>query len=300
MPSFQKISSDYDFDVQKLPLRGPDSQIIKGLFGTFREGVSQPLGVVSDRYKVVNYRDVIGGMDDAIEKASSTNKAMADVERSVSVIGNGERMRARYRFPNLIAKVPKVGDEIALVLEALSSHDRSNRLKFLLGGERLVCTNGQTSIEKQFSISRLHSNRLDIGFIADAVQKAASKFEESLKVFGLLADAMVTQEQGRTVIKNLGFTKPVREGIETVWNDPTHTEDSERNLYNVYNATTQFLTENETMKKRVEYAADTNRDVLGKLNKAARTPDYFSKLLIMPVDTETVVNVEEAVDVSNN
>ena len=92
----------------------------------------------------------------------------------------------------------------------------------------------------------------------------------------------------------------MREGIETVWNDPTHTEDSERNLYNVYNATTQFLTENETMKKRVEYAADTNRDVLGKLNKAARTPDYFSKLLIMPVDTETVVNVEEAVDVSNN
>jgi len=300
MPKFQKVSSEYDFDVQKLPLRGPDSQVIEGLFGTFREGCKQPLGVVSDRYKVVNYRDVIGGMDEAIEKAAKTNEAMAGMTRSVTVVGNGERMKARYRFPNLIAKVPKVGDEVALVLEAISSHDRSNRLKCLMGGERLVCLNGMTTTEKQFSISRLHSNRLDINFIAESVKKAVGRFEESLKAFTVLAEAMVTQDQGRTVIKNLGFTKPVREGIETIWNDPTHKDDSERNLYNVYNATTQFLTHNDTMQKRVEYAADTSRDVLGKLNRASRNSDFFSKMLIMPVEVEKVLSVEEALDVSNN
>ena len=127
MPKIQNITTDPDFTVTKLPLRGPDGQVLKGYFGTFREGVSQPLGIVTDRYKVVNYMDILNPVEEALD-----GLGMTDYDKRVRIVGNGERMYTSYTFKNRVAKVKTVGEEVGFRLTAVGSHDRSNRLKFLI------------------------------------------------------------------------------------------------------------------------------------------------------------------------
>ena len=276
MPKIQNISNDPNFTVTKLPLRGPDGQVIKGLFGNFREGYKQPLGVVTDRYKVVNYMDILNPVEEALD-----NLGMTDYDKTIRVVGNGERMYSTYTFKNRVAKIKTVGDEVGFRLTAVGSHDCSNRLKFLLGILRLICTNGQVTLKPEFNMSRLHSNRLDIGFIQDAIRNAVNSFQSSTGMFDKLAQQQITQEAGRVLIGNLKLTKPVTEGITKVWNDPTYSDDSDRNLYNVYNAVTEHLT-HEVEGKRYEYAQTQNRAVLTSLIKATRDDNHFTALLKEP------------------
>jgi len=130
-------------------------------------------------------------------------------------------------------------------------------------------------------MSRLHSNRLDIGFIQDAISKAIAGFDNSTAMLETLADQQITQEAGRVIIKNLELTKPLTDGITKVWNDPTFSEDADRNLYNLYNAATEHLT-HEVEKTRYEYAQARNREVLTSLVKACRDDNHFAALIKEP------------------
>ena len=276
MPKIQNQSTNYDYNVTKLPINSPiDDKPIKDLFGTFRDGCAKPLGIVSERYKVVNNADVLDPVEKAFEGLDMTN-----YKRNIRVVGNGERMYATYTFKNQLTKIPKVGDEVGFTLTAVNSFDRSNRLKFLMGLLRLACTNGMVTLKPEMNISRLHSNRLNINFIKDTIKDAVKKFEDSTLIFMQLADVAVSQEQGRTLIKNLGLTKPLREGVTKIWNNPTFKDDEQRNLYNVYNAATQHLT-HEVEPTRYEYAQDRSRNVLKTLT-AARDSSHLEKLLIEP------------------
>jgi hypothetical protein len=276
MPKIQNITTDPDFTVTKQPLYNRDGEVLKGHFGTFREGVKEPLGIVADRYKVVNYMDILNPVEEALD-----GLGMTDYDKRVRIVGNGERMYTSYTFKNRVAKVKSVGDEVGFRLTAVGSHDRTNRLKFLMGLLRLVCTNGMVTLKPEFSMSRLHSNRLNIGFVQDAIRNAVAGFEKSTAMLDVLAKQQVTQAAGRIIIGNLDLTKPIVEGVTKVWNDPTYQDDSERNLYNLYNAATEHLS-NEVEETRYEYAQGRNRSVLTSLLKASRDDNAFAALLKEP------------------
>ena len=66
----------------------------------------------------------------------------------------------------------------------------------------------------------------------------------------------------------------VREGIEAVWRNPAYEEDTDRNLYNLYNAATQFLTRN-VSQERYEYSERVNRDLLKVFSGKTRDEDLL-------------------------
>jgi hypothetical protein len=66
----------------------------------------------------------------------------------------------------------------------------------------------------------------------------------------------------------------VREGIEAVWRNPAYEEDTDRNLYNLYNAATQFLTRNVST-ERYEYSERVNRDLLKVFSGKTRDEDLL-------------------------
>ena len=172
---------------------------------------------------------------------------------------------------------------MAYRLTAQNSFDRSLRISFALGLVRLVCTNGMTTTEKEVEMVKKHSTNINIGDIIteDALDSALSKLKDSLSTYGRLAQTELTQEQGLVILQNLSnakvFSEKVREAIGKIWNEPTHEEDKERNLYNLNNAVTQHLT-HEVADERFEYANRVTANVLKRFDLAARNSTRLNKL----------------------
>ena len=275
----QEINQGFDFTVKQVQVPHPTRDGKSGYFMNIREDNDEILGWTTERYGIVQHRDVIKKSDDAFEARG------IDVDRKVIVTEGGAKMRVQYDLGGDMFKadVPSVGDTMAYRLTAQNSFDRTLRISYVLGLVRLVCTNGMTTTEKEVEMVRKHSTNVNIADIIteDALDRALAKMKDSLNVYGRLAQTGLTQEQGITILKNLAsakvFSEKVRESVARIWNDPTHEEDKDRNLYNLNNAVTQHLT-HEVADERFEYANRVTTNVLKKFDLASRNKSRLTKL----------------------
>jgi len=113
--------------------------------------------------------------------------------------------------------------------------------------------------------------------------------DDQAKIFNRLAEKEIKQEQGASILANLEKKKIItssnmKDSIEAIWNDPSYGEDNGRNLYNLYNATTQHLTR-VVEPKRFELANKVNTNVLRKLNKMS-LDEKTLKSFLLPIKVE--------------
>ena len=292
-------TSDYNFTVERVPLALPNSKQSR-VFAHVRTDTGEELGWGTEQYGFVQNADLVGNAEEAFE-----SRGMVPTSRRVVVTGRGERMFAQYDFANTKAAVRredrKVGDELGMRLTLQNSFDRSLRVSFALGMVRLVCTNGMTTMEKEFGMTRKHSSNVEIGFIGDALDRATSSFNKAAQGFSVLGEREITQDQGRNILNQLNRSKVlsnvVKDGILKVWENPTHEEDEARNLWTLYNAATQHLT-HDVSESRFEYANTVSSNVLRRLRGAAESSDKLGKL-VTAIPTEVVKQVSDG-DVSLN
>ena len=281
------VSNDYDYDVKLVDLYTADGT--KTDFkGTQRVDNNLVMKAVTKDYNVVNNRDLIGGARDAFAAAGMTN-----YDESIRVFRDGRVMQARYDFPERNIKLPKVGDELGLRLTLTNSFDLSHKVSFILGLVRLVCTNGMTTIDKEYELAKKHSSQITLDFIKSGLGDAVAGFEKIAddgNVFTRMADYDLTQEQGLTILQNLSpkvISEERREGIAQVWNNPTRSEDEGRNVYNLLNSATDYLTHH-VEGERFELAHRATNQLTRRLAAAVRQPTKMQKLLL-PIKDETVV-----------
>ena len=260
--------SVYDFDVHQEPLLTTDGKRT-GYFGMVRRDTAEPmtLGVCTEQYGVVKNADLVSMVDDSL---AGINSSLSNYNSKKFVVRDGSRFYARYDFPDFKTELKPVGkrakgDILGLRLTVNNSYDRSCRVSLTLGFLRLICTNGMTSLTKEFSMTKRHTLAVNLDFIGDALAKAIGSVDTSVAIFNRLAQKAITNEQGLNLLTKLEekdvISGKVREGIEAVWRNPSFEEDTDRNLYNLYNASTQFLTRN-VADERYEYSERVSRDLL--------------------------------------
>ena len=282
-------SSAYNFTVEAAPsfMQLPDGRFVKdGFTINRRTDTHQVLGKVTDQYGIVQNTDLISAAEDAFKK-----EGMTDFKRNIVVAGDGERLYATYDFRNRTQKL-KVGDEVGMRLTLQNSFDGSLRASFCGGTLRLRCSNGMVSIEREYGVTRKHGSSVSVDFVHDALLKAIDGWTNSANVFNRLADVPITQIQGQNILARLSessvLSEKLREGIAGIWAVPTYAEDSARNLYNLYNATTQFLTHN-VAGERFELANRTSASVLKAFDRVTRDSNRLAKLVApLPVAIEAV------------
>lgn len=290
MPKIATQTSDFDFTVKQVPLFDEQGRR-SGFFGNQRADTGGILGVTSDRYGIVQHGSLIEAAEEGFE-----NAGLGAFERNVYVTGDGARMRAHYDFKSqtraLRREDRQVGDEMGLRLTLQNSFDRSLRVSFALGMLRLVCTNGMTTLESEVSMTKKHSANVETNFLEDAIKKAVGNWDTAIKKVESLTQRTIEHEQGLTILSNLvrmgALSDRMSGEIAKVWNDPSHDEDKGRNLYNLYNATTQHLTHN-VESTRAELADRTSRNVFKRLWDATHKEADMAKLLL-PLKTVEVEN----------
>ena len=272
-------SDSYDFQVVQEPLfnRGGKAAVVgkSPVMGNFRTDTGQCLGTSTEAYAIVQNGDLVEQVEDALGKSE-----LGEFTSQKLVARDGARFYGVYDFPSMDKPVV-LGDGAGMRLTLNNSFDRSTGVDFTLGLMRLICLNGQMTLVADTSVTRKHSRKLTLDFITDAIHSCTLKFEESIKDFGTLAERNITQEEGGLILDNLAIKKvlseSLRDSIQMVWDAPTHKEDEGRNLYNLYNATTQHLT-HDVEGGRFEYARRVSHSVLKNLTKARDHAEHFGKL----------------------
>lgn len=270
----------YDFDVHQEPLLTTDGKRT-GYFGMVRRDTAEPitLGVCTEQYGVVKNADLI----EMVESNLASHDKLSNYNSRKFVVRDGARFYASYDFPDFKTELKPMGkrakgDILGLRLTVNNSYDRSCRVSLSLGFLRLVCTNGMTSLSKEFSMTKRHTLAVNLDFVGDALAHACDSVESSAQVFNKLAQRALTNEQGLNLLTKLEekdiISGKVREGIEAVWRNPAYEEDTDRNLYNLYNAATQFLTRN-VSQERYEYSERVNRDLLKVFSGKTRDEDLL-------------------------
>ena len=288
----QKIDEGYDFTAKQIEVPHPVTGEKSGYYMNVREDNNEIMGWTTDRYGLVQHRDIVGFADNAF-----ADRGIA-VERKVYTTEGGSKMRAVYDLigEEFQAKVPEVGDIMGYRLTAQNSLDRSLRMAYALGLKRLVCLNGMTTTESEVEMTKKHSLNVNLEEVLSprALDTALAKMKESLTVYGRLAQSEVSQEQGIIILQNLAnskvFSEKVRESIAPIWNNPSHEEDKSRNLYNLNNAVTQHLT-HEVADTRFEYANRVTSQVLKRFDVATRNKKKLEKLWT-PAKSDQIVVTE--------
>ena len=289
------VSPDYDYNVVMEDMLTPDGKKT-GWKCTRRLDTGQVIAPVTKDYEICQNADVIDTARSAFAEVGLDN-----YNENINVCRDGAVMRAVYDFPGhtrqlKTGKGKKVGDEVGLRLTLNNSFDRSRKVSFDLGMLRLVCTNGMTTMEKELSIARKHSSKLSLDFIVESVNKAVTKFDSLMKegnIFDQMSQYEIDQEQGLYILHNLVKNKTIsevtREGIAQVWNNPRQ-EDEGRNVYNLLNASTDYLT-HQVSDTRFELADRVTQNVTKRLVGAVRKKSVMDKLLIKPeVEAEVAIS----------
>jgi len=294
----QTINQDWDFTVVQEPLTLPSGRQSK-VFANVRTDTGEELGYCTERYAIVNSRDLVEKAEDAFER-----KGLGTYKRTIYSTDGGAKLRVTYDFEDKTIEIPEVGDEMGFRLILQNSFDRSTRVSFALGFLRLLCTNGMQTLEKELDMLKKHSKSLDIDSLLtdSALDKAMSRFTDAGAVYGNLAKLGITQDQGVYALQNQANTglisEKVRQGIASVWNSPREDgADGEfgdnRNLYQLYNAATQYLTSDEQTDKdggdigtfestRFEYANRVSGQLLKRFDLAAKNSKRLDKLIALP------------------
>ena len=264
-----------DYSVETIPLLTPDGQA-SGWLGNRRTDTKQVLGVCTERYSLVQNKPLI----ETVENAFADN-GLGNFDRKSYVMRDGARVYVQYDFRNQLTKLPKVGDDIGMRLTLHNSFDRSCRVSFEMGMLRLVCTNGMKTLGDEYSITQKHSDNLDMAKLVDVIKGSIQGFNKGTEVFARLAERSIGNDEGNVILDNLTKRKVIAERnvdkIKILWNGPKRPEDKARNLWNLYNAITEFTT-HQIEPTSYELAARINKGSLHALNRATLIPGEFNKL----------------------
>jgi hypothetical protein len=277
-----KPSSDIvNFDVHQEPLFTEDGHNVGALGMMRRDTPNNPilLGTCTEQYGVVKNADLI----DMVETNLGNHPLLKKYESKKFVVKDGARFYGRYDFPDFKTHLKPVGqrakgDILGLRLTVNNSYDRSCRVSLSLGFMRLVCENGMVSLSKEFSMNKRHTLAINLDFVADALTRAVKNTDLSAHIFNRLAEKAFSDEQGISLLSKLEgkklISRKVRRGIEAVWLNPEFEDDKPRNLYNLYNATTQYLTRY-VSNERYEYSQGINEKVLKILSGKTRDQELL-------------------------
>jgi hypothetical protein len=291
----QTKNSNWDYEVVQERLKRPNGKQSK-IFSNVRTDTGEELGYSTERYGIVQNADLLSKAESAFDSRG------IKYERNVYATNDGAKLRAVYDLQGeqFRTTVPMVGDIMNYRLTVQNSFDRTLRVSFALGLMRLVCLNGMQTMEKDIDMVSKHSTKLNLdNLITDsALDNALAFLKDSGNVYGQLAATKLDDEKGLNILTNLTkkkvMSEKVRERVAGIWSnreDLLRTNNTDPNLYNLYNSITQHLTD-DVEETRFEYSNRIGTQVLRNFEAALRNPKRLTSLVKPVVDDSQIVVTE--------
>ena len=247
-----------NWKVLQEPIYTTEGEPICGYKANIRDSDRKVLGVVSDRYKIVQNQEAFAFTDELLGEG-------VRYETAGSLQG-GKRVWLLARLPHeyIIS-----GERITPYLVFFNSHDGSGAIKAALTPIRVVC---QNTLNLALSTARRSWSMIHTGDIQGKMQEArdtlfmAEKYMDSLgREFETLRKKKLAEKQVREYIEILlpiedGSTpqqaknmKRLREDLEARYFDAPDLKGLGNNGYRFINAVSDFATHSNPLRRTVNY-----------------------------------------------
>lgn len=247
-----------DWSVIQKPLLTVDGIPVPGFKANLRETDNQILGVVTDRYKVVQNRDAFAFTDELLGEGVTYETAGS--------LQNGRRTW-------ILAKLPQryiiSGDEITPYLVFMNSHDGTGAIKAAMTPIRVVC---QNTLNLALSTAKRSWSTIHTGNIHGKVQDARNTLlyaDRYMAELGKTIDKLNQQKiSDRQVLEYIDALFPMQEGISEIqeknilkmkedmkirYFDAPDLEHVGKNAYRFINAVSDFATHARPLRERSNY-----------------------------------------------
>lgn len=247
-----------DWKVIQEPIYTTEKELIEGFKVNVRDTDRRVLGVVSDRYKIVQNQEAFSFTDELLGEGVRYETAGS--------LQNGRKVWLLARMPHeyIIS-----GERITPYLVFFNSHDGSGAIKAALTPIRVVC---QNTLNLALSTAKRSWSMIHTGNIQGKIQEArdtlflAEKYMDSLgKEFESLRKKKLSDKQVQEYIEILlpiedGSTpqqirnmKRLREDLEMRYYDAPDLKDLGNNGYRFVNAVSDFATHGNPLRRTANY-----------------------------------------------
>ena len=247
-----------DWEVIQEPIYTEKNEAIEGYKANVRDSDRKVLGVVSERYKIVQNQEAFAFTDGLLGEGVRYETAGS--------LQNGKRVWILARLPQeyIIS-----GERITPYLVFFNSHDGTGAIKVALTPIRVVC---QNTLNLALTTAKRFWSMIHTGNIQDKMQEAkdtlfmAEKYMDSLgKEFENLRRKKLTEQQVKEYIEILlpmedGSTpqqikniKKLREDMKTRYFEAPDLKGVGNNGYRFINAVSDFATHSMPLRKTANY-----------------------------------------------
>jgi phage/plasmid-like protein (TIGR03299 family) len=247
-----------DWKVVQAPIYTGRGEEVAGYKVNLRDTDRQVLGVVTDRYKVIQNKEAFAFTDKLLDAGVRYETA-------------GSLQEGRKVW--LLARLPRefiiAGERISPYLVLSNTHDGSGAVRVCITPIRVVCNNtlnlALNTASRSFSM--IHTGDIR-GKVAEAKETLfmADKYMENLgREFEKLRKQKVSEQQVREYIETLIPTEPgasviqmknvkkLREDMRSRYYDAPDLSDTGHNAYRFINAVSDFATHGEPLRKTANY-----------------------------------------------
>lgn len=252
------IKAGLDWNVVQEPIYTETEELIEGYKANVRDGDRKVLGVVTDRYKVIQNQEAFAFTDELLGEG-------VRYETAGSLHG-GKKVWLLAHMPHeyIIS-----GERISPYLLFSNTHDGSGAIKVALTPIRVVC---QNTLNLALSQASRSWSMIHTGNIQNKLQEAkdtlfmAEKYMDNLgKEFETLRMQSMTDKQVMEFIETLlpiednatsqqkRNMKRLQEDMKMRYFDAPDLQDVGRNAYRFINAVSDFATHAEPLRKTANY-----------------------------------------------
>lgn len=247
-----------DWNVVQEPIYTDFHEPIKGYKANVRDSDRKVLGVVSDRYKVVQNTDAFSFTDELLGKGVRYETAGA--------LQEGKKVWLLARLPReyIIA-----GERISPYLVFSNTHDGSGSVKVAITPVRVVCNN---TLNLALSTAKRSFSIVHMGNIQDKIQEAKDTLfmaEEYMDCLSIeveqlrrqkMSDAQVKEyielllpmEKEPTPIQQKNIIR-LRKDMEARYYDAPDLQNVGNNAYRFINAVSDFATHSNPLRRTAKY-----------------------------------------------
>ena len=161
--------------------------------GLRRKDTKQPLGIVSENYEVVQYMDIVDGVEQAISRSGMD---LTDATFETDVHDDGARIELTARFPAHEQSIGINTDTVIPELKFRTSQNRTWANNMMVGLWRSMCYNTLVNGDKLAYIYGRHTKNFNIDGFATKIQDAGEFIAgDGMNEMRTWYDTKVTRDQ---------------------------------------------------------------------------------------------------------
>lgn len=247
-----------------------EGEVISTHKAIYRPDIEKTIAIVGKDYKILENADIFSAFEDSLKSSELDTTGM---ERIVQLANSGQKTYVRYRLPAHSVNVGNRTDNTILEFCAINSYDGSTSFSAMMGGYRMICSNGQILGDHLSFLRGRHTKNLEVEETAYKFSIAAEKFNSMGDQWNQWATTKITAVDALRILLTSGINeRPANKIIDQFQREANKLDYT---LWALYNALTHISTHTQPNKGSEQNAPSSTQRREKEVSKIINSTEWL-------------------------